>query len=394
MSNKFDQFVQRAQFDKKALKDGLRKYAIQTDPNMLAALREIGYDWGAILAGKVKPDSFEAECSREVIRSFGGNYQPSHPLAVPVPWEAFSTRDTTDYLSTVATGGALVETEIQDKSPIDVLRPTSALLSESTVIVSKKNNISIPRISVYPTPIAGSGETVTTLVTQGFTSETVPLVALNYSVSLNISRQILEQAADREIQNYIVKMLRANIGQQIDYLSLYGNGSGCCLGLFNMADNPSNTPIGQYDPGLLAPSWTYTQGTAHASCEQAARYLNNGNYQDDSEARIWLISGATKQNWSQTLLSSNNSFYLFDHQTGRVLNYRAKVTNQLSNNYAVLIDTREPVYLFVGGGAEVTVDPFLYATSYQVRIIVNYFMAFSLFRGGATLSSNATNNNL
>lgn len=393
MSNKFDQFVKAAQFDKAAYKEGLREYAVQTDPNMLSALKTIGFRWSDVFNGKVKSNSFEAECSREVARNWD-NYQPSSPLAFPFPWEALNTRDSTDYVGSAAAGGNLVETEVPDRSPIDVLRPDSALLSESTVIVSKRNNLTFPRISAFPTPIAGSGETQMTLVTTGFTSETVPLVALNYSVSLNISKQILAQSADREIQNYVVGMLRKNIAQQIDYLALFGNGSGCCLGLFNMADNAQNTPAGTYDPGLLAPYWTYTQGTAHASALTAIRSLDNGNYSnDDTESRAWIISPATRQNWSQTLLSGNDAFYLYD-KSARVLNYRAKVTNQLSgNNAAVLIDFREPVFAFVGGG-EIICDPYLYATSNQVRIIVNYFMAFNMFRGGATLSSNATNNGM
>ena len=246
-----------------------------------------------------------------------------------------------------------------------------------------------------PSPLAGSGETVVTQVTQGFSTEQVTLTALNYSTELTISKQILAQAEDREIEKYIVGLLAKSVGQQIDLLSLYGSGSGQMLGILNFAANPSNTPIGQYDPGLACPEWTYTQATAHGSCEQASRYLNNGNYQDDTEARVWLITGATKQNWSTTLLSSNNSFYLYDHQSGRVLNYRAKVTNQLSGtNQAVLIDMREPVYMFVGGGVELIVNPFTLATSNQAIITVNYFCAFSCFRGGLSASSNATNNGM
>ena len=100
------------------------------------------------------------------------------------------------------------------------------------------------------------------------------------------------------------------------------------------------------------------------------------------------------QNWAQTLLSSNNSFYLYDHETSRVLHYRAKVTNQLSGtNQAVLLDMREPVFMFVGGGVEVIVNPFTLAVSGQSIITIKYFLAFSLFRGGVSVSSNATNNN-
>jgi hypothetical protein len=177
---------------------------------------------------------------------------------------------------------------------------------------------------------------------------------------------------------------------------LYGSGSGQMLGLLNFAENPSGTPIGTYDPNMLCPDWTYAQATAHGSLQQGIRYLDNGNYnEDDREARVWLISGATRQNWATTLLSSNNSFYLYDHESGRVLHYRAKVTNQLSGtNQAVLIDMREPVFMFVGGGVEVIVNPFTLATSNQAIITVNYFCAFSMFRGGATVSSNACNNGM
>jgi HK97 family phage major capsid protein len=407
MSNKFEQFITSAQFDKQALRQGMREVALQVDPNMLSALEARGYRWFDVLNGKVKSNSFEAECSREIAKS-AECFQASSEASIFVPFESFasagsgsrsgslfSKRDTTDYVGTPSAGGNLVEKEIPDSSPIDPLRPTSALLSEATVIMSRKNNLLIPRISGLPFPLAGSGETVNTQVTQGFSTEQVALLALNYSTELTISNQILAQSGDREIERYVVGLLAKNIGQQLDLLSLYGSGSGQMLGILNFASNPSNTPIGQYDPALACPEWTYTQSTAHASLQQGIRYLDNGNYnEDDREARVWLISGATRQNWAQTLLSSNNSFYLYDHETSRVLHYRAKVTNQLSGtNQAVLIDMREPVYMFVGGGVEVMVNPFTLAVSGQSIITVNYFCAFSCFRGGLSASSNATNNN-
>jgi HK97 family phage major capsid protein len=394
MSNTFDQFIKSAQFDKAALRQGMREVALEVDPNMLSALKSRGYRWSDVFKGKVKHTSFEAECSREVEHS-GECFSASSEASIFIPFEAFGKRDITDYVGTPSAGGNLVEQEIPDRSPIDPLRPSSALLSESTVIMSRKNNLLIPRISVLPTPLAGSGETVVTTVTQGFSTEQVTLTALNYSTELTISKQILAQSEDREIEKYIVGLLAKNIGQQIDLLSLYGTESGQMLGILNFASNPSNTPIGQYDPALACPEWTYTQATAHASLQQGIRYLDNGNYnEDDKEARVWLISGATRQNWAQTLLSSNNSFYLYDHETSRVLHYRAKVTNKLSGtNQAILIDMREPVYMFVGGGVEIIVNPFTLAVSNQAIITVNYFCAFSCFRGGLSASSNATNNN-
>jgi HK97 family phage major capsid protein len=404
--NKWQTIADAATFDRTGLKAGLREVVLEQDPAMLSELKKRGFRWRDVFNNRVGDASFERACSNEVIRS-ADVFQASTPHSIFIPFEAFGygsgsrldsvfgKRDTSDYVSTPSAGGNLVEQDIPDRSPIDPLRPTSALLSEATVIVSKKNNVLIPRISGLPFPLAGSGETVVTTVTQGFTTEQVTLTAINYSTSLTISKQILAQSEDREIEKYIVGLLAKSVGQQIDLLSLYGTGSGQMLGLLNFAANPSNTPIGTYDPGLACPDFTYTQGSAQASLLQAARYLDNGNYQDNTEARVWLISGATKQNWASTLLTGNDSFYLYDHQTGRVLNYRAKVTNQLSGtNQAILIDMREPVFLFVGGGVEVIVNPFTLATSNQAIITVNYFCAFSCFRGGLSASSNATNNGM
>jgi HK97 family phage major capsid protein len=407
MSNKWQQIADAATFDRTGLKAGLREVVLERDPEMLAELKRRGFRWRDVFNNRVGDASFERACSNEVIRS-ADVFQASSPHSVFVPFECFGygsgsrfdslfgKRNSTDYVGTPGAGGSLVEQEIPDRSPIDPLRPTSAMLSEANVIVSRKNNLLIPRISGLPSPLAGSGETVVTTVTQGFTTEQVTLTALHYSTELTISKQILAQSADREIEKYIVGLLAKSVGQQIDLLSLYGTGSGQMLGLLNFAANPSNTPIGQYDPGLACPEWTYTQATAHASLQQGIRYLDNGNYnEDDKEARVWLISGATRQNWAQTLLSSNNSYYLYDHESGRVLHYRAKVTNQLSGtNQAVLIDMREPVYMFLGGGVEVVVNPFTLAASNQAIITVSYLCAFSMFRGGVSVSSNGTNNNL
>ena len=156
MSNKFDQFIQSVQFDKAALRQGMREVALQTDPNMISALKSRGYRWFDLFHGRVKHRSFEAECSREIAQS-AECFQASSEASIFVPFEAFgygsngshapslfSKRDTTDYVGTPSAGGNLVEQEIPDRSPIDALRPTSALLSEATVIMSRKNNLLIP----------------------------------------------------------------------------------------------------------------------------------------------------------------------------------------------------------------------------------------------------------
>jgi HK97 family phage major capsid protein len=390
MSNKWQQIADAAQFDKTGLKAGLREVVLERDPEMLAELKRRGFRWRDVFNNRVGDSSFELACSNECIRS-ADVFQASSSHSVFVPWEAFGygtqtrfgslgKRDSTDYITGgTAPGGAFLEQFIPDQSPIDPLRPVSAMLSRSTVIMSKRNNLLIPRVSVLESPLAGSGETTLTSVTSGF------------QTSLTISKQILEQASDREIEKYVVGLLAKSVGQQIDYLSLYGNGTtNQMLGLLNMAANPSATSPGSYDPGMLCPSWSFG-GTGHSSLAQAVRYLDNGNFEEDLDNRCWIISPATRQNWSQTLQSTNNTFYIYNVETGKVLEYKAITTNKLGTNQAILIDFRESVFMFVGSGAEIIVNPFTYATSGQCVITVNYFAAFSMFRGGASVSSNACN---
>jgi hypothetical protein len=402
--NKWQAIADAAQFDKSGLKAGWREIVLERDPEMLAELKKRGFRWRDVFNNRVGDSSFERACSNECIRS-ADVFQASTPYSVFVPWEAFgygtqtrfgsllSKRDATDYITGgVSAGGAFLEQFIPDQSPIDPLRPVSAMLSRSTVVMSKRNNLLIPRVSFLESPLAGSGETTLTSVTSGFQTEQCNLTAINYSTSLTISKQILEQASDREIERYIVGLLAKSVGQQIDYLSLYGNGStNQMLGLFNMAANPSSTPPSTYDPSKLCPSWSYG-GTGHSSLAQAVRYLDNGDYEDDLDFRTWIISPATRQNWSQTLQSNNSTFFIYNVETGKVLEYKAITTNKLSaTNQAVLIDFRESVFMFVGGGAEIIVNPYTYALSGQCIITVNYFAAFSMFRGGASVSSNACN---
>jgi HK97 family phage major capsid protein len=404
MSNRWQQIADAATFDRTGLKAGLREVVLERDPEMLAELKRRGFRWRDVFNNRVGDASFERACSNETIRS-ADVFQASSAHSVFVPWEAFgygtqsrfgsllNKRDATDYITGgVSAGGAFLEQFIPDQSPIDPLRPVSAMLSRSTVVMSKRNNLLIPRVSALESPLAGSGETTLTSVTSGFQTEQCNLTAINYSTSLTISKQILEQASDREIESYVVGLLGKSVGQQIDYLSLYGNGSANqMLGLFNMAANPSNTAPSTYDPSKLCPSWSYG-GTGHSSLAQAVRYMDNGDYEDSLDDRVWIISPATRQNWSQTLQSGNSTFFIYNVETGKVLEYKAITTNKLSGtNQSVLIDFRESVFMFIGSGVEMIVNPYTYATSGQCVITVNYFAAFSMFRGGASVSSNACN---
>lgn len=394
-----------AEFPQLARLEAQAKLSVQKDATMLRELKRRGYDWSAALSQRQNDNSFESACSQEVQRMIG--FQPcdrapsSSYKTITIPFEAFSTRDTSDYvIGSTSAGAAMVETEIQDKDPIQPLRATSAMLRAGCdVIESDKHNISIPRIGGI-VPFAGSGETQTTWVTGSgtspFNTEAVPLRAVWYSSQIAVSNQIMAQAADRKIAGYIVDLLKTSIGKMVDALALNGsgatNGQGQLLQALGLLNYPVNT-ASTFDPGMLAPSVSFGSPPTQANIAQMIFSLDSLSYDDDdNDARVWLCSPSVRQVLSTTpAISGQSAVFLFDWLTKRIGPYRSITTNQLTpTNQLVLLDSREPVFLAVSG-VHVTLDAATYAASYQTLITVGMLMDFGMKRCGAVISSNAAN---
>ena len=369
------------------------------DPAIAEEIQKRGFDWCNVLSGRAEAGSFEIACSRELERVTGqlsgSHAQSSAYAAYRMPFESLY-RDTHDYVvgASNTTGANLVEQEVVSSDPVLALRPVSAFLGAgATVIETTKNNLFIPRI--YQVPAASSGEIQSITAVSGFTSEQVNLQGQYYSSQILVSKQVLAQAADRKIQDYVVGLLKTSISKLLDNLAL--NGSGAVNGnnqktqILGLLNWPVNT-AGAYDPGALCPSVTFGGTPTQANIAQAVYNLDAANFEDTEDARTWLVSPSTRQVWSTTpLISGQSAAFLYDWKTRRVGPYKSVTTNQLSaTNQAVLVDMREPVFLLVAG-FEIVIDNATYAASNDCLITVGIVADFNMFRGGASISSNAAN---
>lgn len=369
------------------------------DPAIAEEVRRRGFDWSNVLIGRAESGSFEMACSEELERATGqlsgSHAQSSAYAAYRMPFESLY-RDSSDYVvgASNVTGANLVEQEVVTSDPVLALRPVSAFLGAgAAVIETVHNNVAIPR--VYQVPGAGSGEIQSISAVSGFTSEQVVLNGQYYASQILISKQVLAQAADRKIQDYVVGLLRTSISKLIDNLALNGsgatNGNNQKLQILGLLNWPVNS-AGVFDPGALCPSVAFGGTPTQANIAQAVYNLDAANYEDTEDARTWLISPSTRQVWSTTpLISGQSAAFLFDWKTKRVGPYKSVTTNQLSQtNQVVLVDMREPVFLLVAG-FEIVVDNASYAASNDCLITCGIVADFNMFRGGASISSNAAN---
>jgi hypothetical protein len=363
-------------------------------------LHQRGFDWTNILSGKSGPADFESAISQEMLRATGmvaGDRAPCHGYQsgrypIEVLDERFC-RDSSDYIvGSTSSGAGLVEAEVLDQDPVLPLRPVSVLLNAgANVIETTKNNLSIPRI--YSPPPASSGETqsVSVIGSNGFTSEQLQLQAVNYVGGFGVSNQVLQQASDRKIREFIVSLIRTSVGKLIDNLSINGNGSTNGTGQKLQALGLNNYPVnsaGQYDPGSLVPSTSFSSPPTVNNVAQAVYNLDSANFEESFENRVWLLPPSVKQTLATTpAISGQSAQYLYDYRSGRVGNYRALTSNQLTaSGNSFLIDSREAVFLLVGG-FQLTVDHITYASSFQTLFVVGILSDFGMLRGGACLVS-------
>jgi len=211
-----------------------------------------------------------------------------------------------------------------------------------------------------------------------------------------MGNQLLAQCSDRQLIPFVVRdLLTVSVGKMFDAVCLYGsgqtNGFGQRLQTLGLLNYGVNT-AGGTDPGLLAPSVAVGSPPTQANIAQMIYNLDALNYEDDPDARVWLVSPSTRQVLSVTPnISGQSAAFLYDWKSGRIGPYRTITTSQLSpTNQLVLLDNREPVLLAVAG-IHVTVDRVTYAASNQTLITCGMLLDFGMKRCGACISSNAAN---
>ena len=339
------------------------------------------YNIVKILSGKVGSNDLEAQISNRISQETN-NYNAGDHGSYHIPLAALATRSDLSAQGGASVGGALIETAVTDFI-VPALRNKSAILGAGAVILPSLagSNLSVPRLSVPG--IAGSGET--TVVSIGAIAfENFTLSANLYKSHLLVSNQLLAQAKDRAIEDYLKGELITSVAKLIDLMAIQGNGVGQATGLLNMSAN-SGTAV---DPGKLCAPITYGTAASFAKLANAAYNLDLANFSE--ETRTWLISPLTRSKFSQGQIVTGYPKFLLDNDTGKVGPYPALITNQLqSTNQSILIKANEAVVGIFGNSVNITANPYTYASQLVTEITVSILADFNMLRGGAVVSTDS-----
>jgi hypothetical protein len=275
----------------------------------------------------------------------------------------------------------LIENHVVD-FVVPALRAKSAILGNAHVLPSLSGSeLLIPRASLPG--VAGSGENTYTGVGT-IAPEQLKLSANRYSTRALYSNQWFRQT-DPKIANAILgDMILENVATLIDNLCINGTGqtNGQALGILNW---PTNT-AGTLDPANLCPSITFGGAASFNNICQAPVNLDLANY--DEKTRVWIISPATRNKWSQKQIVSGFPRFLFEN--GKVGDYPAIVTNQLSAaNQSIFLKSDETVVALFGNAVSVISDKFTYASQNVTLVTVSILADFGMLRGGAVISTDS-----
>jgi len=328
------------------------------------------YDFGSILRREAK--NLELDVSDRIAKQ-------NPTLGAAGTWVPFEvlTRD----LTLTSGGGADLVSQELPPTIAEALRPYSVVAGNgATILTNLKGNFLYPRFAI---PNASNFYTETAVVASD-TDTTVgvmPLTAHRISSTITLSKQLIYQA-HADIEALVKRELLANIGSSIDNFAL--NGTGVApqpLGLLNIG---TNSPSGAQSLSLLSAPVTFGGAATFDSLNTFVTEVQEANVQDDGTF-AWALSPATEGKWRVAQKVSGYPSYLLED--GKVLNYPARGTNNLSTNQAIFARWSDVFLGIFGSGVDVLVDPVSHALLGQVRIFLTTFVDVNVLRGVSVVTS-------
>jgi HK97 family phage major capsid protein len=312
-------------------------------------------------ASEKRLDGLEKEASDAVAKRIGR--EPSGPLGFFVPWDV-STAPTLDRgiaaqrvayqralnVNAGASGGFLVDTEVQAESMIELLR-NSMVISRlgARSLSGLTGNIAIPRITggatAYWLPESGQ----VTASDQAFGQ--LGLVPHKLMANTAYTKQLLVQASP-DVESLVRSDIMAVLAIEKDRAAINGLGaSGEPLGLLN------TTGINSVTFGAAA-TWAKVIDFEQ-QVESANALMGNCAY---------LTTPATKAKWKGATKVTNQAVFLWE-SGNQVNGYNAIASKQVPSD-KVIFGNWNDLIIADWDGIDVVVDPYTLAKTSQIQITI------------------------
>ena len=298
--------------------------------------------------------AFEREVSEAAQKTYG-----KAAGGILVPNEVLK-RDLT--VGTATAGGNLVATELLAGSFIEILRNKMAVMATNpTMLTGLSGNISIPRLTQTATGYWVGEGSAPSESQQAF--DQVNMTPKTVAAYVDYSRRLLLQSSI-DIESMIREDLAKVIATKLDHTAIYGTGS-------------SNQPLGIKDTTGVGTQTITTFGTF---AEYIGMETDVAAANADVDNMFYLINASARGALKSTEVASSTGKFVFED--GEINGYNAIVSNQLANNDVLFGDFSQFV-IGMWSGLDLTVDPYVGATSGNVRVIALQDVDFAVKQAGA-----------
>lgn len=252
--------------------------------------------------------------------------------------------------SSVATGGALVQTDVLAASFIELLRQRAVVMNMGARMLNDlQGNISIPRMASGATAYWVGETNSPTGSQQGF--DQVELSPKTIGAFTDYSRKLLMQSSV-DVETLIRDDLAKVIGLEISRAALHGDGSGSMpTGI------SSQTGINSVTFAAAAPTFA----------EVVSMETQVASDDADVGSLGYIINAVMRGDFKTTEKASGTARFIWE-DGGTVNGYQAGVTNQVLAGNAFFGNWAD-LLIAAWSGVDLTVDPYSNSTSGSVRVV-------------------------
>lgn len=257
---------------------------------------------------------------------------------------------------TDAQGAVNVQTDVYNI--LEPLRNNLVLAQAgATVLSGLRGNVRIPKMSkgnaFWESETAESQKA-------GQTFDKIELKPLRVSAYVEISKALLMQSEDSNINDIITRDVIAAVSEKIEstFLGADAGDDTKPAGIFNGVT--ANTAAIKYDDVI--------------DYETALEEKNVNDY-------VYILSPKVKAAMRKLALDSGSGRFVMEN--GEVLGRKAFVTGNVVNKGLLVVDPKEIVFGIWGNGMSVLIDPYTSALNDTVKVIVNIYVDIKMRRSEA-----------
>lgn len=308
------------------------------------------------------------EMFESTARIAGNPTQNAIRLSVIAP----RTRDLT--AGVAPSGGYFVASQMEDGTPLLFNHSVTRRLG-ATFITGLTENFVKPKATTAPT-VTATPEIAAATLSQILT-DNAEVKPVRLSTTVTLSRQWLMQAGP-SAEAYVRKTIADAINTELDRLALFGQGG-------------NSEPLGlMQTPGVQSCVYGGNPAT-YAGLLAQEQALAQANIPEDSFG--WAISPATRARWKATPKIAATNFPAFLFEDGRVLDYPALASNQLSDSHQSVFGAWRTFLVLVWGDAlDMTMDRYTGAAKGECYLTAHlWFNVLPLYPQAFVVSADAAN---